>query len=93
MYLLVPRFVLDFHFCQINEFLQHYLAVPVGIKSIESRVEDVEGELMVGFDEFEVIAKLFPCDFIIKILIVSMLKEKLDILERDFGIRLKYKKK
>jgi hypothetical protein len=48
---------------------------------------------MIRLNEFEVIAKLFPCDFIIEILIVGMLKEKLDILERDFGIRLKYKKK
>jgi hypothetical protein len=47
---------------------------------------------MIGFDEFEVIAKLFPSDLIIEILIVSVFKEKLNILIRNFGLRLEYKK-
>ena len=84
----MARFVLDFHFWQIDELIQVYLAVSIHIEGIERRVEDVKGKLMIGLDEFEVITKLFPCDFFIIILIVSMLEEELDILIGDFGVSM-----
>jgi hypothetical protein len=47
---------------------------------------------VIGLDEFEVIAKLFPCDFAIIILIVCVLEEELDILVGDFGVDRENKK-
>ena len=40
---------------------------------------------MIGLDEFEVITKLFPCDFFIIILIVCKLKKCLKVDKTNFG--------
>ncbi len=40
---------------------------------------------MIGLDEFEVIAKLFPCDFAIIILIVCKFEKSLKVGKTDFG--------
>ena len=78
-------FVFDFHFWQIDEFIQLNLTIPIHIEGVECRVEYVKGELVVGLDEFEVIAKLFPCDFAIIILIVCKFEKSLKVGKTDFG--------
>ena len=77
-------FVLDFHLWQIDEFIQLDLSVSIHIEGVECRVKYVKGELVIGFDEFEVIAKLFPCDFTIIILIVCKFEKSLKVGKTDF---------
>lgn len=56
------------------------MTVFVEVEGVEGGVEDVEGEMMVGFDEFEVIAELGPSDMLVVILIVSQCEELFEIL-------------
>jgi len=62
------------------------LTVFVEVEGVEGGVEDVEGEMMVGFDEFEVIAELGPSDMLVVILIVSQCEKLFEIILSDLGV-------
>ena len=78
--LFVSCFDFDVHFWEVDELFEFDLTVFVEVEGVEGGVEDVEGEMMVGFDEFEVIAELGPSDMLVVILIVSQCEELFEIL-------------
>ena len=80
MNLFVSCFNFDVHFWEVNELFESDLTVFVEVEGIKSWVEDIEGEMMVGFDEFEVIAELSPSDMLVIILIVSQFEKLFEIL-------------
>ena len=84
MYLLVTRFVFDFHLRKIYKFFQFNFPIAIDIKGIESGVEDIERKVVIRLKNFEVIAELFPCNFTVSILIVCVPKEEFDIIVADF---------
>lgn len=85
MNLFVSCFDFDVHFWEVDELFEFDFAVFVEIEGIESGVEDIEGEVMIGFDEFEIIAEFGPSNMLIIVLVISQSEKLFEIFLCGYG--------
>lgn len=75
-----------FNVGKVQELIQYDYAVAVDVKGVECRVEYVEGKVVIGLNELEVVAELFPGDLLILVLVISKVEELFDVIETDFSL-------
>jgi hypothetical protein len=85
MNLFVTCLEFNVDFWEVHKLFKSYDSIFIEVECAKSRVEDIEGEVVVRFDEFKVVAKFFPSGLIILILVVSESEELFNILVGDFG--------
>ncbi len=47
---------------KVKKLIKDYFLTSIHIKCVECRVEDVKLKVVIGFDELEIVTKLFPCN-------------------------------
>lgn len=85
MNLFVTCFGFDVYLRKVNKLFKAYISIFVKVEGIKCRVEGIKSEVMIGFNEFEIIAELGPSDFLIIILIISQCKKLFEVLFGCYG--------
>ncbi len=86
MNLFMSRLIINLNMLKINKLLEFYDSIFIEIKCIKGRVKNMKREVMIRLNKFKIIKKLFPCDLIIFIVVISQLKEFFQIRIWNFAL-------
>ncbi len=70
---------LDINVSEVKKLIKDYFLIPIHIKGVECRVEDVELKVVIGFNEFEIVTELFPCNLRVLVSIICQFEKLFNI--------------